>query len=155
MMNAFLPGLNEAEAVHGNATPILGSHLLGEWYGCPRTDLLRRADKLRSMCLQRAREARMEVVGEVFHQFTPEGVTGTLLLAESHLAIHTWPESGFVTIDVYVCNERKDNRAKALLLFRSIEEMLAPTWTHSAHITRGLSDDESPASGQSGLGARL
>jgi len=150
-MNASLPGLNEAESSHASTTPILGSHLLGEWYGCPRTDLLRRADKLRTMCLQRAREARMDVVGEVFHQFTPEGVTGTILLAESHLAIHTWPESGFVTIDVYVCNERKDNRAKALQLFRSIEEMLAPTWTHSAHIMRGLSDDESAGTPQVGL----
>jgi len=143
-MNAFLPGFSEAELGQAAGTPILGSHLLGEWYGCPRTDVLRRADKLRTLCLQRAREARMEIVGEVFHQFVPEGVTGTLLLAESHLAIHTWPESGFVTIDVYVCNQRNDNRAKALRLFRSIEELLAPTWTHSAHITRGLSDDETP-----------
>ena len=46
----------------------------------------------------------MTVVGDSFHQFEPQGVTGTVLLAESHLAIHTWPEQGFVTIDVYVCN---------------------------------------------------
>ena len=55
----------------------------------------------------------MTIVGDSFHQFEPQGVTGTVLLAESHLAIHTWPEHGFVTIDVYVCNYTTDNTAKA------------------------------------------
>ena len=55
----------------------------------------------------------LTVVGESFYQFEPQGVTGTVLLAESHIAIHTWPEAGFVTVDVYVCNLTTDNTAKA------------------------------------------
>ena len=58
-------------------------------------------------------DAGLTIVGDSFHQFAPQGVTGTVLLAESHLAIHTWPEHGFVTVDVYVCNLATDNTAKA------------------------------------------
>ena len=48
-------------------------------------------------------------------------MTGTVLLAESHLAIHTWPEAGFVTVDVYVCNYTTDNTAKAERVFKALE----------------------------------
>src|SRR6476659_2025046 len=124
-MNMLLPGWDGVTAIE-HATPTLGLHLLGEWYGCPRTELLRRSDKLRTLCLQLAREAQMHVVGDVFHQFEPEGVTGTVLLAESHFAIHTWPETGFVTVDVYVCNYTTDNTGKAERVFRALEAALKP-----------------------------
>src|SRR6201984_3007766 len=82
-----------------------GIHLLGEWYGCPAgTPVFTRAEALRGACLKAVEDAGLTVVGDRFFQFTPQGVTGTVLLAESHLAIHTWPEHGFVTIDVYGCN---------------------------------------------------
>ena len=68
---------------------------------------------LRTLCLHASEASGMTIVGDSFHQFEPAGVTGTVLLAESHLAIHTWPEHGFVTIDVYVCNYTTDNSAKA------------------------------------------
>jgi spermidine synthase len=53
-------------------------------------------------------------------------VTGTVLLAESHLAIHTWPETGSVTIDVYVCNFSADNSGKARRLMEGVIEALLP-----------------------------
>jgi spermidine synthase len=53
-------------------------------------------------------------------------VTGTVLLAESHLAIHTWPETGSVTIDVYVCNFSADNSGKARRLMEGVIEALRP-----------------------------
>ena len=68
-------------------------------------------------CASRPRDSGLTVVGDSFFQFEPQGVTGTVLLAESHLAIHTWPEAGFVTVDVYVCNLTTDNTAKAERLF--------------------------------------
>ena len=78
-----------------------GIHLLGEWYGCA-ADLpeMTRAGPLRTLCLRVSEASGMNIVGDRFFQFEPQGVTGTVLLAESHLAIHTWPEHGFVTIDV-------------------------------------------------------
>ncbi|MEO8741265.1 MAG: S-adenosylmethionine decarboxylase, partial [Casimicrobiaceae bacterium] len=69
-----------------------GIHLLGEWYGCTaEMPEMTHADALRELCLRVATDSGMTVVGDSFFQFSPAGVTGTVLLAESHLAIHTWP----------------------------------------------------------------
>lgn len=119
-----------------------GIHLLGEWYGCPaHTPELTRADALRALCVSAARATGLTVVGDAFHQFEPQGVTGTVLLAESHLAIHTWPEFGFVTVDVYVCNLATDNSDKAKQLFRTLETALRPARTKFQAIVRGGKDD--------------
>jgi S-adenosylmethionine decarboxylase len=115
-----------------------GIHLLGEWYECAAdTPEFTRAGALRAACLEASRVAGLTIVGDAFHQFEPQGVTGTVLLAESHLAIHTWPEHAFVTIDVYVCNLASDNSAKALALFRSLERLLRPARTKHQVIHRG------------------
>jgi S-adenosylmethionine decarboxylase proenzyme len=115
-----------------------GIHLLGEWYGCPAdTPVFTQAAPLRDLCVSAARNAGLTVVGERFFQFEPQGVTGTVLLAESHIAIHTWPEAGFVTVDVYVCNLLTDNTAKAEQVFREIEAALLPQRTHFQAIHRG------------------
>jgi S-adenosylmethionine decarboxylase proenzyme len=92
---------------------------------------------LRELCVGAALAAGLTVVGECFYQFEPQGVTGTVLLAESHLAIHTWPEMGSVTIDVYVCNYTTDNTAKAERLFQLLERKLHPSRTHIQAVHRG------------------
>ena len=118
-----------------------GIHLLGEWYGCPPdTPQFTRADALRDLCVGAARNAGLTVVGERFFQFEPQGVTGTVLLAESHIAIHTWPEAGFVTVDVYVCNYTTDNTDKAERVFAELEEALRPERTRYQAIHRGGRD---------------
>ena len=112
-----------------------GIHLLGEWYGCPAdTPAFTRADALRALCLEATATSGLTVVGDSFHQFSPQGVTGTVLLAESHLAIHTWPEHGFVTVDVYVCSYTQDNRPKARKLYESLLATFKPAHenVHSA-----------------------
>src|SRR4029450_9571206 len=115
-----------------------GIHLLGEWYRCPAdTPEFTRADALRKLCLDAVAASGLTIVGDSFHQFSPQGVTGTVLLSESHLAIHTWPEHGFVTVDVYVCNLANDNTAKAQQLFRAIEAALKPQRTKFHSIHRG------------------
>src|SRR5512141_877915 len=118
-----------------------GIHLLGEWYGCPaHTPEFTRAEALRALCLKVTGEAGLTIVGERFHQFEPQGVTGTVLLAESHLAIHTWPEHGFVTVDVYVCNYQSANTAKAGALVRALEAARKPDRTQLHTIRRGGKD---------------
>jgi S-adenosylmethionine decarboxylase proenzyme len=118
-----------------------GIHLLGEWYECPgHTPELTDAGALRLLCVSAASAAGLTVVGDCFHQFAPQGVTGTVLLAESHLAIHTWPEHGFVTIDVYVCNVTTDNEAKGRALYAAVEAALAPQRTKFHAIERGGRD---------------
>lgn len=115
-----------------------GIHLLGEWYGCP-ADLpeMLRADALRRRCIEAVERAGLTVVGERFHQFEPQGVTGAVILAESHLAVHTWPEMGSVTIDVYVCNFTTDNTEKARTLFDELERSLKPARSRFQAIHRG------------------
>ena len=119
-----------------------GIHLLGEWYGCPAdTPEFTRAAPLRELCVAAAEKAGLTVVGDRFFQFEPQGVTGTVLLAESHLAIHTWPEAGFVTVDVYVCNYKTENTAKAERLFEQLEAALKPARKRFQAIRRGGLDD--------------
>jgi len=115
-----------------------GIHLLGEWYGCSvDAPEMTRAHALRAACIGAVEAVGLTIVGDRFHQFEPQGVTGAVILAESHLAIHTWPEMGSVTIDVYVCNYTTDNTAKAERLFRLLEQRLRPTRTHVQTVHRG------------------
>jgi S-adenosylmethionine decarboxylase proenzyme len=102
--------------------------------------LLTQADALRALCRRVVEDAGLTIVGDRFHQFEPQGVTGTVLLAESHLAIHTWPESGFVTLDVYVCNYTSDNTLKAERVFKALEAALKPARKRSQAIRRGSLD---------------
>lgn len=106
----------------------LGIHLIGDLYDC-QGDFLYFVDgeALKTLCLSAVREAGLTVVGDLFHQFGEGGgVTGAVVLAESHLAIHTWPEKRYVTLDVYVCNYSQDNRAKAQKLFDRLLAVFAP-----------------------------
>lgn len=115
-----------------------GIHLLGEWYGCPAdTPEMLQAEPLRRACIAVIERAGLTIVGDRFHQFEPQGVTGAVILAESHLAIHTWPEMGAVTVDVYVCNFTTDNTAKAERVFRELEAVFRPSRTSFQAIHRG------------------
>ena len=115
-----------------------GIHLIGDCYGCAaETEAFRRADALAPICVQLAREAGLAVLAQQFHQFEPVGVTGVVLLAESHLAVHTWPERGFASIDVYACNYTVDNAAKAQRLFDAMREVFLPQRLQFRRIERG------------------
>lgn len=106
----------------------VGLHLLGDLYQCRGDDtLFFDASALREICIQRVVDAGLTVVGDCFHPFGEHGgVTGTVVLAESHLAVHTWPEKRYVTLDVYVCNYTSNNRSKAQWLFNSVVELFRP-----------------------------
>ncbi len=93
----------------------LGSHILLDLDGCPE-DLLADKAKLRFKLRQAALAAGATIVGEAFHEFNPPGVSGVLLIAESHLSIHTWPSEGKATLDVYTCGEAFDAGKAADLL---------------------------------------
>jgi len=90
---------------------------------CER-DMLCDAASMQTLCVQACADSGMRVVGQCFHQFQPEGVTGTVLLAESHLAIHTWPELNYVALDVYVCDYSSSNVGKGQRLVRCLRDML-------------------------------
>ena len=98
-----------------------GLHLTADLRGCPEQPALTEPAALRRLCLEAVAASGLSPVGELFHRFpAPGGVTGVVLLAESHLAVHTWPEIGAVTLDAYVCNFGADNSAKAELLMAQL-----------------------------------
>jgi S-adenosylmethionine decarboxylase len=105
-----------------------GLHLTADLHGCaPGRPVLADPAALRALCLQAVRAAGLQPVGELFHRFPPPGgVTGVVLLAESHLAVHTWPERAAVTLDVYVCNVGADNSARAEALLATLQAAFAP-----------------------------
>ena len=119
-------------------SPVQGLHLLGEWYGCPRSEPLRRAERLRLVCLQLVREASFDVISATFHQFEPEGVMGTVLLSDAHLAIHTWPDTGFIAVDFYACHLTPQTRTRAHAVFNSLREVLRPVWVNFSELSRGV-----------------
>ena len=89
----------------------LGKHLLLELQGCDR-EVLNDISFLRSTLLAAARECGATILGESFHQFSPQGVSGIVVIAESHLFIHTWPEYGYAAADIFTCgNTVKPERA--------------------------------------------
>ena len=109
-----------------------GLHIIADLYNCPKGDYLTSADALQQLCLKACETAGLSILGEHFYQFDSfddvqvGGATGAIVLAESHLAIHTWPERDGATLDVYVCNVTGDNSARAESLYDSLISALKP-----------------------------
>ncbi len=120
-----------------------GLHLIADLHACKAPPaLMLTADALEALCVEACRRHGLRVVGRVFHQFShpdgsPAGVTGTVVLAESHLAIHTWPEMAGVTLDVYVCNYSADNSAAARQLLDEMIAVFSPGRHERQEVRRG------------------
>ncbi len=113
----------------------IGRHLIAEYYDCQQ-DLLNSVAFIRDMMLRSATEMGATVVGETFHAFSPHGVSGTVVIAESHLSIHTWPENGYVAVDIYTCGGLNPNIA-----FAQIGRELGAATGRQQEILRGLPDE--------------
>ena len=115
-----------------------GLHLIGDLYGCLcDSRLMLDAPYLENFCRERVAAAGLTTVGSLFHSFGEGGgVTGVVVLAESHLSIHTWPEAGYVTLDVYVCNYTENNRPKAQKLFDDLLAAFNPNDPHLHRVDR-------------------
>jgi spermidine synthase len=120
-----------------------GLHLTGDLFECGCTAAtLTDLEALSTLCRKATLDAKLTIVDEKWHVFPdwngqPGGITGTILLAESHLAIHTWPERRGVTLDVYVCNFTEDNTPKAEQLFDTLMVAFRPQNQVVNRITRG------------------
>ncbi|MBX3622563.1 MAG: adenosylmethionine decarboxylase [Rhizobacter sp.] len=120
-----------------------GLHLTADLRDCPpAAPALTDPHALRALCLAAVGEAGLQPVGELFHTFPggdrhAGGVTGVVLLAESHLAVHTWPEMAAVTLDVYVCNFGADNTHKAHALLDRLLAAFAPGSVERHSLQRG------------------
>jgi S-adenosylmethionine decarboxylase len=84
-----------------------GTHIICELSGCdPRT--LTDVEQVKSIMVSAAQEANAEILKVAFHRFQPQGVSGVVVIAESHLSIHTWPETGYAAVDFYTCGDHTD-----------------------------------------------
>jgi len=92
-----------------------GRHLLCEYHGCD-AQILGDPARLEALLQQAAAAAGATVVHSVTHRFAALGVSGVLLLEESHLSIHTWPERGYAAVDFYTCGTCQPQRAHQVML---------------------------------------
>jgi S-adenosylmethionine decarboxylase len=120
-----------------------GLHLTADLYGC-HCDMhwMTDAARLGPWCVEVVEAVGLQAVNQLFHTFPasggkPAGVTATVLLAESHLCLHTWPEQKSVTLDVYVCNFSGDHSAKARTLMDTLIARFQPEWTEQRSLDRG------------------
>lgn len=125
--------------VHTLAHLPAGMHLLADLHGVAPA-LLSAAPELEAVLRDSAAAAGAHILSAHFHGFGPgKGITGVLLLAESHVSIHTWPEAGFAAIDIFMCGDAAPQRALAM-----IQAALQPSACEVHRIARG------PAAGDAG-----
>mgnify|MGYP003629008502 CR=1 FL=1 len=85
----------------------LGLQVLIECYDCDRATL-DDPEAIGHAMREAAEKGDATIVSEAFHQFCPQGVSGVLVIAESHISVHTWPEHGYAAIDIFTCGDKVD-----------------------------------------------
>ena len=115
----------------------VGSHILADFWGC-RFEILDNEDYIMKSLYQAAQAANMTILGEQRHKFQPQGFTGILLLSESHISIHTYPEDSYAAIDVFTCGSGMTEKAIAFL-----RKALNPVEVKEVNVTRGIPENES------------
>ena len=113
----------------------IGRHLIAEFYGCDPV-LLDDTERVRTLLLETAACVGATVLGDTFHRFAPQGVSGTVVIAESHLSVHTWPERRYVAVDIYTCGGLDPRPG-----FDFLGTRLGATDARFQEIVRGLPDD--------------
>ena len=127
-------------------TQALGRHILCEAYGCDPA-ILDDEQKVQEIMVEAALRAGADIREVTFHKFSPQGVSGVVVISESHLAIHTWPELGYAAIDVFTCGESVDPWTACHYLTRAFKArsteatemrrgVLGPNGTMGTEITR-------------------
>ncbi len=98
----------------------LGTHLLVELREC-NTEILKNLEKVRNALVSAAKEAKATIVDVSFHEFNPFGISGVVVIAESHLTIHTWPEYDYAAIDIFTCGDIIKPEVAASFLIKQFE----------------------------------
>lgn len=109
-----------------------GRHLLLEMWDCKR-EFLNDGDRIMEFLNTAATDAGATVVKQFYHEFNPPGITGVAILAESHIAIHTWPIEGYVAIDIFTCG----TQANPELAIERLVQSFGPKDYTSIELKRG------------------
>jgi S-adenosylmethionine decarboxylase proenzyme len=111
----------------------LGTHILLELFDCNPNTLIN-IQHVKDAMIRAAQAAKANIVDTFFHQFKPYGVSGVVVVEESHLSVHTWPEYGYAAVDLFFCSENVlPEKAKDVL-----REAFEPTEMKEVMVERGL-----------------
>ncbi len=116
----------------------LGRHILAEFFECD-PNVLNNPELVEKYMLEAALECGATIVNKCFHLFAPHGVSGVVIISESHLAIHTWPEFGYAAVDLFTCGEKCDPKVSYEFLKRKFNSKD----TKYSQLNRGLMDFDS------------
>ncbi len=111
----------------------LGTHLILELYEC-RVDVIRDNDLLSEGLVRAVRKAGATIVDSIFHDFSPGGLSGVIVIAESHVTIHTWPEHRYAAVDAFTCGNPKLPKR----IERNLIDFFDATSFNSTYLDRGL-----------------
>lgn len=115
---------------------ILGRHLIVELSECNR-ELLDDLPKLEEYMKESVRVSGATIVKSSFHRYNPQGVSGVVVIAESHISIHTWPEYGYAAVDFFTCGDSVD----PYKAYNYMKDMLESKSPHITEIKRGMPSD--------------
>ena len=116
----------------------LGKHILAEYFGCD-TSILNNLKLLEQSMLKAVMKSGATIIDSTFHQFSPQGVSGVVVIAESHMAMHTWPEYCYAAVDFFTCGNRVDPYKS----FDFMNEILKPEKSSTKELMRGIIAPES------------
>ena len=111
----------------------LGRQILVEFYDCDK-DILKDEQAIRTALIDACVIGKATVVTDTFHSFSPHGVSGVVVIAESHVAIHTWPEYGYAAVDIFTCGQT----IEPWDLFHHLEKCFKSKHSSKMEIRRGL-----------------
>jgi len=111
----------------------LGRHLLIELFDCD-PDVINNLEAVKGALVEAARRAQATIVDVVFHEFNPFGISGVVVIAESHLSIHTWPEYRYAAVDIFSCGDVLQPEVAASYLV----EQFAAERTSIVEMQRGM-----------------
>ena len=127
------PGWHDPLPVEEVKMKELGRHIIVEFYDC-NPDALNDFNLVKTEMVEAAKNAGATIVGEVFHKFSPHGVSGAVVIAESHLSIHTWPEYNYAALDLFTCGTTVD----PWKAFAYLQKVLGAKRTSQTELKRGL-----------------
>lgn len=125
--------LQTEQAQKSNTITSLGRHILAEFYNC-NSNVLNNLELIEKYMADAATECGATVVEKKFHMFNPYGVSGVVIISESHLAIHTWPEFGYAAVDLFTCGDTCD----PLVAYEYLKEKFSAGSAIYSELQRGM-----------------
>lgn len=107
--------------------------IIAEFYGC-KPDLISTSNTVKRIINRAVRKSKLTKIRSHYHQFRPSGVTGVVLLAESHITMHSWPEYNYIALDIFSCGDKN----KALVAMQQLVKDFKPAKVKKKVVMRGL-----------------